>query len=105
MPFPRCPGRPAVEITRQVTVNMNTGEVDIPEEVRYMILFLNWSRVDMVAFSLVKPYLKVSPGGTSFYMMSKATLGNLSSRDHDQGPVSNFHGGFTHFDNDGPGCI
>ncbi|KDQ60255.1 hypothetical protein JAAARDRAFT_32634 [Jaapia argillacea MUCL 33604] len=35
-PIPRifriCPGRPAVEITKLVNVNMRTGEVDIPPE-------------------------------------------------------------------------
>ncbi|KAI0047697.1 hypothetical protein FA95DRAFT_1454891, partial [Auriscalpium vulgare] len=35
-PIPRlfriCPGRPAVEITRFVDINLSTGEVDIPPE-------------------------------------------------------------------------
>lgn len=32
--IPSCPGRPAVEITRQVKVDIKTGEVEIPPEVQ-----------------------------------------------------------------------
>ncbi|EIM82081.1 uncharacterized protein STEHIDRAFT_124892 [Stereum hirsutum FP-91666 SS1] len=41
LPFPRlfriCPGRPAVEITRQVRVDIKTGEVEIPPEVHQFL--------------------------------------------------------------------
>lgn len=35
-----CPGRPAVEITRQVNVDIKTGEVEIPPEVQYAFSLL-----------------------------------------------------------------
>ncbi|KAH9933908.1 uncharacterized protein B0H18DRAFT_870421 [Fomitopsis serialis] len=41
-PVPRifriCPGRPAVELTRFVEMNMSTGEVHLPPEARYACL-------------------------------------------------------------------
>ncbi|KAI0321413.1 hypothetical protein OF83DRAFT_311448 [Amylostereum chailletii] len=41
-PFPRilriCEGRPAVEITRQVDIDVATGEVHIPTDARYVVL-------------------------------------------------------------------
>ncbi|THH29239.1 hypothetical protein EUX98_g4938 [Antrodiella citrinella] len=40
-PVPRifrlCPGRPAVEVTRYVNVDMKTGEIDIPSTLNHQL--------------------------------------------------------------------
>ncbi|KAI0790347.1 hypothetical protein C8Q75DRAFT_112056 [Abortiporus biennis] len=44
-PIPRifriCPGRPAVEVTRYVHVNGDTGEVIVPATLKYVLDFLH----------------------------------------------------------------
>jgi hypothetical protein len=35
----RCPGRPAVEITKLVNIDEKTGEIEIPAAARYAISF------------------------------------------------------------------
>lgn len=61
-----CPGRPAVEITRQVNVDIKTGEVDIPSEAQYASLFVASKYNAYVANYLVNFYPGVNPGVTLF---------------------------------------
>jgi len=89
---PRCPGRPAVEITSLAEVNVNTGEIEVPSESRYIFSVYLCNSL-LTNLDPVSHQSRVNSGRRSFVTTAAQILTNqqcLATRGPNPNPEARF---------------